>query len=98
MVMAEKSELASHKELKTRFVVKPFAIETSDVLGAPTDSFVRDLGKRIGLASEDRRATEFLHQRVSFEVQRGNAAAVHGSHPMNSLRIVVATLYGHRHP
>ena len=77
----ELSKLAKYKELEGRFVVQPVAIGTMGAPGASTDSFHRDLGRRIELASGDRRATEFLLQRVSVEVQRGNAAAVQGSLP-----------------
>ena len=79
--LAERSKSSKYRELESRYVVQPVAIETLGVMGPSTHSFLRDLGRRIELASEDSRATNFLLQRVSVEIQRGNAAAVNGSLP-----------------
>ena len=79
--LAERSKSSKYAELESRYVVQPVAFETLGVIGPSTDSFLHDLGKRIERASGDRRATEFLLQRVSIEIQRGNAAAVQGSLP-----------------
>ena len=79
--LAERSKSSKYRELENRYVVQPVAIETLGVMGPSTDSFLRDLGRRIELASGDSRATSFLLQRVSVEIQRGNAAAVNGSLP-----------------
>ena len=40
--------------------------------------FLRDLGRRIALESGEPRSTDYLLQRLSVAVQRGNAASVQG--------------------
>ena len=76
--VAERSKLAKYRELESRYVVQPVAIETLGVIGPSTDTFLRDVGKRIERASGDLRATDFLLQRVSVEIRKGNASAVLG--------------------
>ena len=79
--VAERSKLAKYRELESRYVVQPVAIETLGVIGPSTDTFLRDVGKRVERASGDLRATDFLLQRFSVEIQKGNASAVLGSLP-----------------
>ena len=40
--------------------------------------FLRDLGRRIALESGEPRSTDYLLQRLSVAVQRGNEASVRG--------------------
>ena len=47
--------------------------------GAGAKSFLMDVGNRVKRATENLRAMEYLRQRVSIEIQRGNAAAVIGT-------------------
>ena len=47
-------------------------------LGEDADDFVHELGRRITAVTGERRATEFLLQRLSVAIQRGNAIAVQG--------------------
>ena len=47
--------------------------ETMGSLGAGARAFLADVGSRI------KQVTEFLRQRVSIEIQRGNAASVMGT-------------------
>ena len=47
--------------------------------GADAKSFLTDVGNRVKRATENPRAMEYLRQRVSIEIQRGNAAAVIGT-------------------
>jgi len=54
----------------------PLAIETTGVLGPAFEEFVRDLGRRIREKTGERRETEWLRQRISLAVVRGNAAAI----------------------
>ena len=56
----------------------PVAVETLGALGNGADELMRDLGRRISEVTRERRATEFLLQRLSVDIQRGNAASVLG--------------------
>ena len=54
----------------------PVAIETLGAIGPRSMLFLRDLGRRIALESGEPRSTDYLLQRLSVAVQRGNAASV----------------------
>ena len=62
---------------KTKLII--FLVETSGVLGEAAVDFTRDLGRRLCKATGEPRSREFLFQRISVAVQRGNAAAVLGT-------------------
>ena len=47
--------------------------------GAGAKAFLSDVANRVRQATGNTRAMEFLWQRVSIEIQRGNAAAVMGT-------------------
>ena len=69
------------KEDDTSIPVCPYcfvlvAIETFGALGETAIDFLRDLGRRIAKVTGERRAAEFLLQRISCDIQRGNAACV----------------------
>ena len=66
----------SHFEDSHYFV--PIAIETLGAMGHKARSFLKELARRIHLATEDNQAHRHLIQRLSVAVQRGNAAAVLG--------------------
>jgi len=55
------------------------AVETMGAQGEEATYFIHQLGKRITSVTEERRATEFLLQRLSVVIQRGNAASVLGT-------------------
>jgi len=57
----------------------PVAVETMGALGEEVTDFIHQLGKRITSVTGERRATEFLLQRLSVAIQRGNAASVLGT-------------------
>ena len=48
-------------------------------LGDEAVDFMRKLGRRVASVSGEKRATEFLLQRLSVAIQRGNAASVMGT-------------------
>ena len=51
--------------------------------GAGARAFLTEVGNRVKQATGNQRAMEFLRQRISIEIQRGNAASVIGTaeHP-----------------
>ena len=67
----------THLVLSHHFV--PFAIETSGVLGQAALGLLSDLGRRLHRATGEPRSREYLVQRLSIAIQRGNAAAVLGT-------------------
>ena len=67
----------THLVLSHHFV--PFAIETSGVLDQAALGLLSDLGRRLHRATGEPRSREYLVQRLSIAIQRGNAAAVLGT-------------------
>ena len=51
-------------------------METLGALGEEAATFFRDIGRRIAVADGEPRSTQFLFQRLSIAIQRGNAASV----------------------
>ena len=76
---AETRKQRKYEALEDRFIVQPIGFETMGSWGAGARSFLTDVGSRVKRATGNQRAMEFLRQRVSIEIQRGNAAAVIGT-------------------
>ena len=76
---AEYQKQRKYLSLESRFVVQPIGFETVGSCGAGARSFLTEIGSRIKQATGNVRSMEFLRQRVSIEIQRGNAAAVMGT-------------------
>ena len=54
-------------------------VETLSPMGDEASDFMHQLGRRITSVSGERRATEFVIQRLSVATQRGNASCVLGT-------------------
>ena len=76
---AEHHKKIKYSHLDNSYMFIPIAVETSGVLGLEASSFLKELGRRIALTSGEAKSGFFLLQRVSMELQRGNAAAVLGT-------------------
>ena len=74
--LAEESKIAKYRTLHM-FV--PPAVETTGVFGPLTHVFLKDIGRRIFLATGERLSRYHLTQCVSVTIQRGNAASVMGT-------------------
>ena len=70
---------SKYRALETQFIVQPIGFETRGSWGADAKAFLTEVGSRVKQATGNARAMEFLRQRVSTEIQRGNAAAVMGT-------------------
>lgn len=57
----------------------PIALETLGAIGTKATSFLRELGRRLSLATDDPRETAFLFQRLSVALQQYNAVCFRGS-------------------
>ena len=73
---AEKAKRLKYNALADRFYFAPVAFETSGACGPSTRSLLKDLAARITSVTGDRREMEWLLQRCSIAVVRGNAASV----------------------
>lgn len=76
---SEERKRRKYEDLEHSFCFVPIAIETFGALGDEALFFMQDLGERIRAVSGEPRASEFLFQRLSVAIQRGNAASVLGT-------------------
>lgn len=76
---AEDRKRLKYASLSPLYCFVPIAVETLGALGEDAADFIHQLGRRITVVTGERRATEFLLQRLSVAVQRGNAASVLGT-------------------
>ena len=79
---AEDRKRAKYAALHDHHFV-PIAVETSGVIGPAALSLFKEIGRRIGLATGDTRQTEFLTQRISLAIIRGNAFSLLSSVRVN---------------
>ena len=76
---AETLKSAKYSHLDSAYMFVPVAVETSGAFGSKAHSFIRELGRRLKSATEELKSYQYLTQRLSVAVQRGNAAAVLGT-------------------
>ena len=73
---AEERKKSKYASLTDRYIFQPIAIETAGVFGPSTLTFLKSLGSRIATERGNPREAEYLIQRLSLAVIRGNAQAV----------------------
>lgn len=86
-VAAESHKCSKYADLASsgNFIFAPVAIETLGVWGPGALELCSEIGGRSAALSGDLRSRSFLMQRLSLAVQRGNAAAVLGTHPYSDI-------------
>ena len=78
---AEDRKTAKYLTLAPLYSFKPIAVETLGALGDCATDFLQNLGHRISVTTGEPRSSQFLFQRLSVAIQRGNAACVIGTVP-----------------
>jgi len=81
---AETIKRLKYESISRTYDFVPIAIETLGALGSDAAVFFKDLGARVLAVTKERRAPEFLMQRISVAIQRGNAACIYGTLPSAS--------------
>ena len=76
---AEQRKRSKYAELEASHHFVPVAIETAGVCGPEALHFFCELGHRLKAETGEPRSLQFLFQRISVAMQRGNAAAVLGT-------------------
>ena len=85
-VLAETNKRTKYAALsESTYIFAPVAIRDSRGMGTSCSVSLRRGGGRIATLTGDIRAGAFLRQRLNIAVQRGNAAAVVGTHPHESV-------------
>ena len=73
---AEERKRSFYSGITARHRFEPVAVETTGVFGKSTSKFIAELGRRIAAKTGEKRETEFLRQRISLAIMRGNAASI----------------------
>ena len=76
---AETNKRVKYSSLPAAYVFAPIGIETFGALGDDASVFLQDLGRRIAFVTQEPRSFLFFMQRISVDLQRGNAAHVLGT-------------------
>ena len=66
-------------KLASTHIFYPFAIETAGAWHEMAIELTQEIGRRITAITEDTRETTFLLQRLSMDLQRGNAVSFHNT-------------------
>ena len=67
----------------------PVAVETSGAWGREGWALVKELGRRIGIVKQEPRSTDWLRQRISLAIQRGNAFSILATHPATTTDVLI---------
>jgi hypothetical protein len=78
---AEDRKTVKYRTLAPLYNFMPIAVESLGALGDCATDFFKKLGQRISVATGEPRSSQFLFQRLSVAIQRGNAACVVGTLP-----------------
>ncbi|XP_055345959.1 uncharacterized protein LOC129593591 [Paramacrobiotus metropolitanus] len=78
---AEDEKRRKYEYMAHEYEFAPLAFETFGVSSPACMKFLRELGARLKNATGERRSFEFLLQRLSIEIQRGNALSVTSTVP-----------------
>ena len=74
------AERAEERKVCCLHLFCPVTIETLGAVGPQSLALIKDIGRRIASETGEYRAGEYLLQRLSVAVQRGNFAAVLGGY------------------
>ena len=74
--LAADRKVEKYSSIPATLIFQPLAFETLGAINSSGAVFFCELGRRLSNSSNDRRATEFLFQRLSVTLQRFNAVAV----------------------
>ena len=64
-----------------RVAFEPLAFETFGPWGPDTKVWISNIARMVEEQTGERRSHEYIRQRISIEIQRGNAASVLGTFP-----------------
>lgn len=73
---AERDKHNHYIELKNQYIFTPLAFESLGSIGPETDLFLAKLGKFMKRKTGEARSLDFLLQRISIAIQRGNAISI----------------------
>ena len=79
----EERKVEKYQGLSGARCFQPIAVETFGAPGSSTETFLDQLGGLIAKKTGEPRSRQYLSQRLSIDIQRGNAASVLGTLPQS---------------
>ena len=76
---SEQHKISKYSHLDSTYMFIPVAVETSGALGSQSLKFIEDLGRRLKTATDEANSKQYLLQRISVAIQKGNTASVLGT-------------------
>ena len=73
---AEERKQNHYQDISETYRFEPVAIEKTGAIGPSTRRFLSELGRKIVSKTGERRASEWMYQRISVAIMRGNAASI----------------------
>ena len=73
---AERLKTIKYQNITDHFIFSPVGFETMGPWGPSAKELISLIGRRITDRTGEKQATEFLRQRISIAIQRGNAASI----------------------
>ena len=73
------AKIVKFSALANTHIFIPVAFETLGSWGTHASGLIDELGRRIAMVTGDGREKEYLRQRISIAIQRGNAMACQGT-------------------
>lgn len=86
---AEREKHNNYIDLKNQYIFTPLAFESFGAVGPETSVFLKKLGKLMSKNSGEPRSLDFLLQRISIAIQRGNSVCIRDTFGENSCDIFV---------
>ena len=65
-----------NQDISDTYRFQPISIETTDAIEPITNRFLSEHGRKIVSRTGERKASEWMYQRISVAVMRGNAASI----------------------
>ena len=75
-MIAEAFKLNRYQVFEGRYCIQPISFESHGCPGPLTEDFLREVGIRLRECTGDPRSGQFFEERISLEIQRGNAKAI----------------------
>lgn len=80
---AENKKIDHYSDLANQFIFVPIATETTGIFGKLALELVKKIGSKIEMATNEKRSTSYLIQRISIAIQKGNVASIMGTIPQS---------------
>jgi len=79
---AEDKKFTKYHGLSDEYLFHPLGFECLGSWGPSAHSVISDIGRKIKEETEDPRSTQFISQRISIEIQQGNAISILSTLPV----------------